>query len=302
MVKFTICAITLLGVFLYGYTFDNKKVPVNQLFRSVSDAYRNVMKPASLFGIILVRIALYAAIIILFAFSFERTRMLLGLQLSWRSMVLTSSIFTILVILFYFVFGLPLLIFSKIELLIRTTHRKKLSFRFLITSYILFAYAFFLWYSRNTMTECSNIVLLGLLISYMLNMTMLINISMEPVTCCYCKYGEKKRVEQKYPLKIVLAGALILILLIVLNLYLGVVMIANRLDQAYIYVGTARQVSDLDLLYYTVISFTTIGYGEIVPHHFESKMMAIVIAYTSVMCLVIFVSSILALKQNQSKE
>ena len=81
-----------------------------------------------------------------------------------------------------------------------------------------------------------------------------------------------------------------------LNLYLCVVMIANLYEEAYVFVGVARELTYFDLLYYTVISFTTIGYGEIVPQRIESKVMAIVIAYTSVMCLVIFVSSILALK------
>lgn len=296
MSKIIIYAITILGIFLYGNTIENKRLPLNQIARAVSGAYHGVLRRTNLVGTILVRIALCVAIAFIAVFSYQQSVSMLGNTLSYRMGLLTCSLFTILIIVFYYLFGMPLLIFSKIELLIRTTHRKKLSFRFLITCYILFVYAFLLWNSRAAMAESGNIVLLGLAISYALNMTMLINISMEPVTCCYCKYGQKKRIEQKYPLKIVLAGALILILLIVLNLYLGVVVIANRLDNAYVYVGTGSQVSDMDLLYYTVISFTTIGYGEIVPQHFESKMMAIIIAYTSVMCLVIFVSSILALK------
>ena len=153
-----------------------------------------------------------------------------------------------------------------------------------------------LWYAKDAMIACGKVVLAGLLVSYLLNMTMLIHISMEPLVCCRCRYGKGNTMEQKYPLKTVLSGALFLILMIVLNLYLGVEMIALLFENAYVYVGTANEVSSLDLLYYTVISFTTIGYGEIVPQRLESKIMALVIAYTSVMCLVIFVSSVLAIK------
>lgn len=291
-----IYSITILGALLCLISIENKKLPVNRLFQSIRYAYVNLMKCTSKVGVWLVKLAIGIAFVLVGVFSFQRSQILTSGSITTRTLLLMCCIFTILIILLYFLFGCPLLIFSKIENLIQTIHKRRLSFRFLVTSYILFVYSFFLWYAPRAMAECGKVVLVGLLISYCMNMVMLINISMEPLTCCCCKYGQKARVEQKYPLKIVLAGAIILILLIVLNLYLCVVMIANLYEQAYVFVGVARELTYFDLLYYTVISFTTIGYGEIVPQRIESKVMAIVIAYTSVMCLVIFVSSILALK------
>ena len=47
---------------------------------------------------------------------------------------------------------------------------------------------------------------------------------------------------------------------------------------------------------YTMISFTTIGYGDISPAIFESQIVAIIIAITSVLCLIVFVSSVLSEK------
>lgn len=45
------------------------------------------------------------------------------------------------------------------------------------------------------------------------------------------------------------------------------------------------------LFYYTVISFTTVGYGDITPATPLSQFVAIIISITSVLCLVIFVGT-----------
>ena len=300
MSKIVIYTITILGLLLYSNSIENKRVPIKQICHSVTEAYQGLLQSTIGIGKILVKIAIGTAIVLIAVFSYQRSQYLLANASQDRIFLLMIFIFTILLITIYFVFGLPLLIFTKIERLIKTIHRKKLCFSFLVTSYILFVYSYFLWCEKEVMESCGKIVLIGLLVSYILNMTMLIHISMEPVTCCLCRYGQKKKIEQKYPLKVVLAGALILMMLIVLNLFLAVVMISNLFDHAYINVATVSPVTNVDLLYYTVISFTTIGYGEIVPQRLESKVMAILIAYTSVMCLVIFVSAILALKEKLS--
>lgn len=300
LLRFSIYLITLLGLLLYGNSLDNKRLPIRHIFRSVHLSYKNLFKTADSVGKFLMRTVVGVSIVLLVVFSYERSTSILGNRLSIRTFCLMSSIFTMELIAFYFIFGIPLFIFLKIELLIRTSKRKKLSYRFLISTYILCVYAFFLWYAQDAMISCGNVILAGLLISYLLNMTLLIHISMEPVSCYRCKYGGRQNFEQRHPLKIILSGALILILMIVVNLYLSVEMIAMLFDNAYTFVGNGKEANGLDLLYYTVISFTTIGYGEIVPQRIESKIMAILIAYTSVMCLVIFVSSVLAIKGNES--
>ena len=296
MNRIIIYSITIFGALLGFLSLENRKIPINRSFQSIQNAYYNLLKCSS--KIRMACIKLLMGIVLLFAavFSYERSCFLLGSVKIVRIYLLMGCIFTILVIVLYFLFGIPLLIFSKIENLMPTVKTKyKLSFQFLVSSFIQVVYLFFLLYMPKSMRECGKAVLIGLMISYFINMVMLIHISIEPLICCHCKY-RKEKIEEKYPLKIVLAGALILIMLIVLNLYLGVVMIANLYDQAYLCSNITGTVSYFDLFYYTVISFTTIGYGDIVPYRIESKCMAIVIAATSVMCLVIFVSSILALK------
>lgn len=69
---------------------------------------------------------------------------------------------------------------------------------------------------------------------------------------------------------------------------------------------SSGSISKWNLLYYTIISFTTIGYGDICPTTVESQAVAILISITSVICLIIFVSSLLSAKNdilgNKEKE
>ena len=52
-------------------------------------------------------------------------------------------------------------------------------------------------------------------------------------------------------------------------------------------------------MYYTIITFSTIGYGDIYPISPVAKFMSMVISLTSFICLTIFVSSILSYKNDK---
>lgn len=297
MNQILIYVVTAFGMLLFAFSIEDKKIPVNHFSEAVYLSYQNLLRTAGRTGVLLNRIAITIAMVLLAIASYRRSLGIIGNKSHYKTLVLAFCIFLLLTIVLFYLFGIPLLIFSKIEKLMQTIHHRLLSMRFLVTAYILFTYFLLLWCDPDAMKSCGQIVLAGLLISYVINMSMLVSISVEPLVCCHCRYGNVKGIEQRHPLKIVLAGALVLILLIVLNLYLAVVIISLIYEPAYIMAGTTNQPTSLDLLYYTVISFTTIGYGDIVPYRMESKIMGIVIAFTSVMCLVIFVSSILALKE-----
>lgn len=297
MNQILIYVVTAVGMLLFAFSIENKKIPVNRFSEAVYLSYQNLLKTTGRTGVLLSKLAITIAMVLLAIASYRRSTGIIGNQSPYKTLVLTFTIFVMLTVVLYYLFGIPLLLFSKIERLMKTIHGRLLSMRFLITAYILFTYFILLWCAPDAVKSCGQIVLAGLLLSYTINMSMLVNISVEPLACCCCRYGNVRGIEQRHPLKIVLAGALVLILLIVLNLFLGVVIISLVYEPAYIMVGTTNPPTTLDLLYYTVISFTTIGYGDIIPYRVESKIMGIVIAFTSVMCLVIFVSSILALKE-----
>ena len=88
------------------------------------------------------------------------------------------------------------------------------------------------------------------------------------------------------------SGTMGAVLLVVLHLYFGVLCIKTWIPGAYAFsYETTKYVTDWDLLYYTVLHFTEIGCGDIIPQHTASRVMAVVIALTSVFCLLVFLNS-----------
>ena len=57
-----------------------------------------------------------------------------------------------------------------------------------------------------------------------------------------------------------------------------------------------------DFFYYVVITFGTIGYGDIAPTCFYSKLIAILIVFTSITCISIMLSSFLSVSSSNSKK
>ena len=88
--------------------------------------------------------------------------------------------------------------------------------------------------------------------------------------------------------------AVILLVMVIISLYLGVCFINIGSDNAYI-----NNPTYYDLFYYTIITFATIGYGDICPVSTIAKFMSIVISLTSIICLTIFVSSMLSYKSEK---
>lgn len=86
-------------------------------------------------------------------------------------------------------------------------------------------------------------------------------------------------------------AALLLVLLIVINLFLGVCLVNALGDVAY-----SNNPTNFDLLYYTIVTFTTIGFGDISPITTPAKIMAIVISVTSIICVTIFLGSIFSFR------
>lgn len=79
--------------------------------------------------------------------------------------------------------------------------------------------------------------------------------------------------------------------MIILNLYLAVVLINSGNPHAF-----TNKPTNFDLFYFTLITFTTVGYGDIIPITGLAKIVTMFIAVTSVICISIFISSILSHK------
>ena len=87
----------------------------------------------------------------------------------------------------------------------------------------------------------------------------------------------------------VIIASILIVIMIILNLFLAVCLINSDNPGSFSY-----NPNNFDLFYYTLITFTTIGYGDITPISIPAKIIAIVISITSVMCITIFLSTILS--------
>ena len=100
---------------------------------------------------------------------------------------------------------------------------------------------------------------------------------------------ELKKTERS--LKRIIISSITIVIMMILDLFfmtLGVNCICNN---AYTF-GTSKKHIIIQLFYYTIISFTTIGYGDVVPRHFCSQILASLISISSVLCLIIFIGSL----------
>ncbi len=121
-------------------------------------------------------------------------------------------------------------------------------------------------------------------ICYYLNLKVLLSIMIKPT-------GVKSVKEDEASFSRVIIASVLLLIMLILNLYLAVCFVDGLEGQSYTNVN-----GYFDLFYYTIITFTTIGYGDITPLTVPAKIVAIIISITSVICLTVFLSSVFSYK------
>ena len=159
----------------------------------------------------------------------------------------------------------------------------------LISYFIISTYMTILVLFPEKFGEIYKIGLVGVGISYILNLKVLIRVIRSPeIIEVEIENGSKIKFTD------VSIVAIILLIMVIFSLYLGVCFINSGDIGVY-----TNNPTYYDLFYYTIITFSTIGYGDICPISPVAKFMSMVISLTSFICLTIFVSSILSYKSEQ---
>lgn len=181
--------------------------------------------------------------------------------------------------------GYLLLVLTNIQLFITKIDNRNLKTELLIAYFIISTYFFTLIIFPDDFESTYITGLIGLAISYYLNMKVLIKLIRNPRDV-HSEKSERKSGKQRNS---VVIASILLLIMIVLNLFLAVNLINSGIPGSF-----SNNPSNFDLFYYTIVTFTTIGYGDIVPLTIVGKIITIVISITSVVCLTVFLSSVLS--------
>ena len=207
----------------------------------------------------------------------------LAFGIEWLIKIIAIIISFIIV---HYSIGYILFVSSKIHKFIYKVEDKNLKLDFILSYFITSTFLAVLIIFPDQFKKSAIIGIIGVIICYYLNIKVLLTLMKKP-------HNIKSEKEEKTNFARVLIAAILVLVMLVMNLYLAVCFVNAIAD------GTAylNATGNFDLFYYTIITFVTIGYGDIVPVTTSAKVVAIVISITSVICLTIFLSSILSYKE-----
>ncbi|GAA0085918.1 hypothetical protein UT300007_23570 [Clostridium sp. CTA-7] len=207
----------------------------------------------------------------------------LSFGIEW--LIKTIAIIISFIIVHYSI-GYILFVSSKIHKFIYKVEDKNLKLDFILSYFITSTFLAVLIVFPDQFKKNAAIGIIGVIICYYLNIKVLITLMRKP-------HNIKSEKEEKTNFARVLIAAILVLVMLVMNMYLAVCFV-NALADGAAYLNAT---GSFDLFYYTMITFTTIGYGDIVPVTTSAKVVAIVISITSVICLTVFLGSILSYKE-----
>ncbi|MCU7197800.1 potassium channel family protein [Turicibacter sanguinis] len=187
-------------------------------------------------------------------------------------------------LLVHYAIGYVLLLSNKIHLFFYRVENQNLKMDFILSYTMISTFLLVLLLFPDQFAKNISISLIGMGICYFLNLKTLMTMMINPT------YVKSVQQQQTSFSRIMIAAILILIMLI-LNLYLMVCLVCHLPHEVPVFSNANNY---FDLFYYTIITFTTIGYGDITPTTMAAKTISLLISVTSVICLSIFLSTILS--------
>lgn len=205
-------------------------------------------------------------------------------------LIFNFSLALICIVIVHYAIGYILALSLKIQTFIHNVEHVNLKVDFILSYFMISSYLTVALIFPKEFTNQVYIGLIGMIVCYYLNVKTLITLIANP-----SNIKSIKKEDNGYS-RIIIASILILIMLII-NLYL-IVCLVNGLEQG----AFLNANNKFDLFYYTVITFTTIGYGDIIPVTVLAKITSMLISVTSVVCLSVFLSSMLSYKDELSNK
>lgn len=265
---------------------NNKRlvISIKNTYKEINKTYKDIFKEGNLIikimhgGIFVVSEILVTIMVVT-----SITKYLLIDKTPIRYLVVLICIILTLLII-HLSIGYILLTTTGIQKFIDNVEDKDLKGKLILSYFILSVYFTVFLFDPTQFEKIHFVALIGLAISYISNLKILIKLIKNPM---HIK-GKNKNINSSIAII-----SILLLFMVILNLFLATCLINQIYPESFANVYTS-----FDLFYYTVITFTTIGYGDIIPLTIPAKLISIVISTTSVVCITIFLSSVLSYKES----
>lgn len=279
----TIVAITA----LFMNKENNKRVitSIHELFREINYTYINLFREKSKVTRWLQGTFFIVAEIMTIIGAIAAAIGNMGIDITGKNFIIPLIIIFILLGV-HLAIGYVLLVLTNIQLFINKLENRNLKTELLISYFIISTYFFTLIMFPDEFESSYIVGLIGLSVSYYLNMKVLIKLIRNPKEVLNNK---KCVIRKERKMNRIVIASILLLIMIILNLFLAVNLINSAIPGSF-----SNNPSSFDLFYYTIITFATVGYGDIVPLTIAGKIISIIICITSVVCLTVFLSSVLS--------
>lgn len=287
MGKLIIVVATLILLLVLGArnSKNNKKLirAIKQEIREINSTYIGLFREKSMLArLIQILLIIGAEIFIAISIITSIIRHINTEQINIIDGAVKLIIIVVTLIFVHFLMGYILASTIKIHKFIYGVENRNLKVDLLLSYFIIGTFFAVLLLDPLEFENVRIIGLIGTSICYFLNMKILICIIKNP-------HSLKSKKQSETAFMRLIVAALFIVILVILNLYLAVCFINGTTGEAF-----TNMPDNFDLFYYTIITFTTVGYGDIVPVTIAAKIISVVISVTSVICITIFLSTILS--------
>lgn len=281
--------LVLLFVLIAIGTTEKKKVIVKDLFKAINYRYSQLLNSAGKLIKVLIIIMILLYILQLILLAFQICCLNDGKGITAENIMITILVSALSFLLVYFIFGISFVVLMNSVDIIENIKNNNISSKMMVSMLLCIILLLFSLLSENVMKENAVFLFLGSATCYILNIYIMLKIVRNP----FCLVADSEQQRSKNG-RVIILSSILIVLMIVADLYLFVLWAYFSKDKAYMCTLGNETITKWKLFYYTIISFSTIGYGDISPIVFESQAVAVLIAITNIICLIIFVSSILS--------
>lgn len=297
-IQFLICSFTLFFSYIMIGPIKKKIIIPKKLFKKINTSFWEMIKQNVLLGFLLIigiLLIIFLFCLIPYKYCFIDNRK----EISIQNILLLLVIWAITVLIIYFVLGSLFAFVNYVTSVLEDAKKGNVGTKMLNSfTFLTILTLLLVIYEKDIHNELISLSVIFIVLSvcYITNLQAMYIIVKNPFSLT-----KEPKIQGSKNRNLFIFCSVFIIGIVILNLYLFVLCTHLSFQDAYA-CNKETTINDFSLLYYTFISFTTIGYGDIFPTIIPSQAVAVLISITSVICLIVFISSVLSAKKPSSDD